>query len=85
MTQHAIAALDRAIAALTYDEIVRYDDRWAETARDGKIPLLQRSIGQDLIEMAQGRKCSEKLLRANAAAIDEALLAIAEARAALEA
>ena len=47
------------------------------------IPLLQRSIAQDLVRIDRQLGNKGGLLTAIATAIDEALLAVAEARAAL--
>ncbi len=70
------------------DHIERHEaDRFGrETVTSGEqIPLLQRSIGQDLvrIDRAMGVR-GNSLLGATAEAIDAALLAIAEARQALK-
>lgn len=87
MTAQAMDAIDRLIAALTYDHIEHIDLASGETIAEGdNVPLLQRSIAQDLRQIegqlgahAKGRT----ILGATADAIDEALLAAAEARAAL--
>ncbi len=68
----------RAIAALTYDEIEQHmDDGTVRT--DQAVPLLQRSIANDLrmIEAQLGGK-GQTLLFAIAEAIDEALIALVE-------
>jgi hypothetical protein len=87
MTSAILDALDRALAALTYAQVEHIDPRTREvTAAGDEVPLLQRSIAQDLRDMESrlGRVAVGKtLLSANAAAIDEALLAIEEARAEL--
>ncbi len=87
MASPALDPLARAVAALTYDHIERLDPTSGRTLAEGDaIPLLQRSIGQDLrgIEAQLGLKAKgQTLLSATAGAIDEALLAIAEAQAAL--
>ena len=73
MSEQALQALDRAIAALTCDEI--------EVFPAGNVPLLQASIGFELIQIEKSMSGRGKtLLSATAAAIDEALLAVAEAR-----
>ena len=83
MTHPALDPLQRAIAALTYDEIqVTSVTFGIQTVMNGEeVPLLDRSIGQDLtrIDSALSGKGST-LLSAIAHAIDEALLAIEEAR-----
>lgn len=67
----------RAIAALTYDEIEQHGDGMTRTDTD--VPLLQRSIANDLrqIEAQMGGK-GKTLLFAIATSIDEALLALVE-------
>ena len=68
----------RAIQALTYDDIEQHPDNG--TLRQGvEVPLLQRSIANDLrqLETVLGAKGKTNLF-AIAAAIDEALLALAE-------
>lgn len=73
MNEQALNALDRAIAALTCDEI--------EVFPAGNVPLLQASIGFELVQIEKSFSGRGKtLLSATAAAIDEALLAVAEAR-----
>lgn len=81
-------ALERAEAALTYDYIEQRGPDFGAVRIDNAVPLLDRSISRDLrnLEAQFGNAVRGKtLLSANAAAIDEALLAIAEARQALEA
>lgn len=82
----ALEPLARAIAALTYDEIERHEvdeaGRLVITIGEA-IPLLQRSIAQDLVRIDRQLGIKGGLLTAIATAIDEALLAVAEARAAL--
>lgn len=84
MAAVALEALGRAIAALTYDEIEHVDAASGETlARDDGVPLLQRSIAQDLrdIEGRLGLAVNgQTILSAIESAIDEALLAVAEAQ-----
>ena len=86
MQDTALAPLERAIAALTYDEIERIDvdsaGRQTVTTGDA-IPLLDRSIAQDLVRIERAIGSKPSLLGATAAAIDEALLAIEEARLAI--
>jgi hypothetical protein len=68
--------IERAIAALTYDEVeILHNGHWQE----GKHPLLKRSIANDLrqIEASLSGK-GKTLLFAIAESIDEALLALAE-------
>lgn len=67
----------RAIAALTYDEIEQHEGGMVRT--DQAVPLLQRSIANDLrqIEAVMGGK-GQTLLFAIAEAIDEALIALVE-------
>ena len=78
MSEQALHALDRATAALTCDEIECYP------AHPGGVPLLRASIGVELVQIEKSLSGRGKtLLSATAAAIDEALLAIAEARQAL--
>ncbi|MFZ5747897.1 MAG: hypothetical protein ACOY45_09615 [Pseudomonadota bacterium] len=80
-------AVERAIAALTYASVTQIEPiTGRELAVDAEVPLLDRSIGRDLrsIETFLGRDAKGRtLLSANAAAIDEALLALAEAREAM--
>lgn len=88
MTVAALAAVRRAIGALTYDEIEQIACASGATiARDHDVPLLQRSIANDLERMdgcIAGPARGQTLLSAIGAAIDEALLALAEAQAELE-
>jgi len=73
--------ITRAIAALTYDEIEQHAHDWrGETVLVGEqVPLLHRSIANDLVMMAkQPELFSPKLLMAIAASIDDALLALVE-------
>lgn len=87
MNNDALAALDRVIAALTYDALERteVDAAGVTVITVGEaIPLLQRSVSADLEMIARETPKHARLLRAIAAAIDEALLAGAEARAALQ-
>lgn len=80
MSEQALRALDRATAALTCDEIECFP------AQPGGVPLLRASIGVELVQIEKSLSGRGKtLLSATAAAIDEALLAIAEARQALTA
>jgi len=80
MSEQALHALDRATAALTCDEIECFP------AHPGGVPLLRASIGVELVQIEKSLSGRGKtLLSATAAAIDEALLAIAEARQALTA
>ena len=79
MSQQALQAVERAIAALTYEEAEE------DTPRGPKaVPLLGQSIANDLRELDRqiattaGRTLTR--LFANAEAIDEALLALVEAR-----
>lgn len=74
--------IPRAIAALTYDEIEQHSHdpiRGTITREGHAVPLLQRSIGNDLrqMESALGGK-GKTLLFAIAEAIDEALIALVE-------
>ena len=85
MTTQALDAIERLIAALTYEKIEHIDAASGDTIAEGEgIPLLRRSIAQDLRQIegqlgahAKGRT----ILGATADAIDEALLAAAEAKA----
>lgn len=86
MSDLALAAIERVIAALTYDAIERteVDAAGVKTVTIGEaIPLLQRSVSGDLEMIAREVPKHARLLRALGAAIDEALLAGAEAQAAL--
>ena len=69
--------IPRAIAALTYDHIEQHEGGMVRT--DTQVPLLQRSIANDLrqIEASLGGK-GKTLLFAIAEAIDEALIALVE-------
>lgn len=82
MDHPALTPLRQAIAALTYDEIEVTSTSFGvkSTTTGEEVPLLDRSIGQDLtrIESALSGK-GLTLLSAIAASIDEALLAIEEA------
>lgn len=86
MSHTALDPIERVIAALTYDAIER-----TEVGNDGQkvvtvgeaIPLLQRSVSGDLEMIAREAPKRASLLRAIGAVIDEALLAAAEAQAAL--
>ncbi len=88
MAGQALTAVERAIAALTYDEIEVHEvSRLGalSVTLNGDVPLLDRSIARDLEMFAkQPESARKKLLMANAAAIDEALLAIEEARLVLQ-
>ena len=53
----AMPPLERAIAALTYDEIARLDCDGELLARNEEIPLLQRSIAQDLRDIDRRIGC----------------------------
>lgn len=78
---NALQAIDRAIAALTYEQVEHIPVDGGDTLSGDQVPLLQRSIGQDLtrIEATIAAKgCT--LLAAIAASIDEALMALAEGR-----
>lgn len=86
MRAAVLEALDRAIAALTYDEVEHQNLTLGTVKTGNEVPLLQRSIAQDLRDMERrlgAQVVGKTLFSANAAAIDEALLAIEEARAAL--
>lgn len=86
MTHPALDPVERVIAALTYDHLERTDvddDGQTVISVDEAIPLLQRSISDDLEMIAREVPKRAKVLRAIGAAIDEALLAAAETRAAL--
>jgi len=79
--QTAHSALDRVIAALTYDEIEQRRTSWGPTLRNEEVPLLDRSIAQDLMQIeAQLGGRGKTLLSAIAESINEALLAAQEAR-----
>lgn len=83
MPHRALASLDQAIAALTYDEIEEVSTEFGmRQSRSGEeVALFDRSIANDLIliEAAlSGRR--QTILSAIATSIDEALLAIEEAR-----
>ena len=82
MPHPALPAIDRAIAALTYDQVERFDPAWQPVP--GTVPLLARSIAHDLVQIERVIGATGKtLLGAIAASLDEALLALAEARLAL--
>lgn len=84
--QEARRALTRATAALTQNMIQHVSTDGRVLAEGAEIALLERSIGNDLlhIERQMGRKCvGTTILSALAASIDEALLALEEAQAAL--
>ena len=49
--QGAQTALDRVIAALTYDDIEQRRTSCGPTLRNEDVPLLDRSIGQDLLQI----------------------------------
>ncbi|NCP19054.1 MAG: hypothetical protein GW855_07845 [Erythrobacter sp.] len=86
MAATALDALQRVVCALTYDHIERSDGTGV-IATDEDIPLLQRSIGQDLREIEARLGLNAKgntILSAIASSIDEALLAAAEAQLALK-
>lgn len=70
-----------AIRALTYDQITQTSHDWRGTTMlvNEQVPLLHRSIANDLVMMAkQPELTNARLLYAIAAAIDEALLALGE-------
>ena len=78
-------AIRAAIAALTVDEIEIRDIRGGLIAANDAVPVLQRSIGHDLVRIERCLSPSgPTLLSATAAAIDEALLELVEALAELE-
>lgn len=83
MGMDILPAIERAIAALTYDEIECHDvdvaGRPIITVGEA-IPLLRRSIGQDLVRIDRMLSQRASLLSAIAVSIDEALLALEEAR-----
>jgi hypothetical protein len=79
----ASTAIDRAIAALTYDHIEQIPLDGGPVLVNDQVPLLQRSIGADLIRIEAAMSAKGKtLLSAIAASIDEAVVALAEAKAA---
>jgi len=82
MAHHkALSSIDQIIAALTYDEVERHPTGGGQITRNRQIPLLHRSISQDLIQIERGIGAKGKtLLSALAASIDEALLAAEQAR-----
>lgn len=83
MSHPALDALHRAVAALTQDEIEVISTTFGmSTSMSGdEVPLLERSIANDLmrIDSAISGK-GNTLLSAIAHSIDEALVAIEEAR-----
>ncbi|MBV1917587.1 MAG: hypothetical protein KUG65_05955 [Sphingomonadaceae bacterium] len=84
MTHKALAGINQIIAALTDDEIEQ-NQADGTVLRDEQVPLLNRSISHDLLQVesvigARGKT----LLSAIAAAIDEALLAAEQARQVLD-
>lgn len=81
MPHPALAPLGQAIAALTYDQIEVTQADSGSTICGTAVPLLHRSIGQDLmrVESAMGGQ-GKTVFSAIAASIDEALIAIEEAR-----
>lgn len=86
MAHAALDPIERVIAALTYDDIeqIEVDQKGVETVSCGNdAPLLDRSISADLLMIGREFPKRAKLLRGMAAAIDEALLAAAEAQDAL--
>lgn len=88
MSTAAIDALDRVTAALTNDEIALVDAATGNTFAEGHgVPLLQRSVGQDVRDLTERMNTSaqdKRLLIRLADCIDEALLAAAEAKSDLE-
>lgn len=84
MAKHVLEMLDQAIAALTVDEIeVHTRDTGAAggVLAGAQVPLLQRSIGLDLVRIESAMSArGQTLLSATAACIDQALVALAEAR-----
>lgn len=76
----ALEAVRRAIGALTVEQIERHQ-RGQRTLRDAEIALLDRSIGADLMTVHKSLAVggNKTLLSVTAAAIDEALLMLAEA------
>lgn len=81
MTHKALAAVDQIIAALTYEEIEQHFSDGREMVSGDQVPLLHRSISQDLLQLERAIGARGKtLLSAIAASIDEALLAAEQAR-----
>lgn len=77
----ALEAIERAIAALTYEHVEHIPMGAGEVLKDTQVPLLQRSIAQDLTRAEATISAKGKtLLSAIALSIDEALVALAEAR-----
>lgn len=80
MTKPALSAIEAAIAALTVESIEQIDSD-GEQLQGEQVALFHRSIGRDLERIEKALSASgETLLSATAASIDEALLALAEAR-----
>lgn len=70
--------LRQAVAALTVGEIEVHDARGCRTGED--VPLLARSISHDLVRIERSLSAAAPtLLSATGAAIDEALMLLAEA------
>ena len=86
MAAEALDALQRIVTALTYDQIEQVGA--AGLIAEGEdVPLLQRSIAQELRDLESRLGLNAKgrtMLSATANAIDEALLAAAEAQLALK-
>ena len=82
----ALQAVERALAALTYDHIERRGRDGEVIAVGEQIPLLQRSIAQDLRHLERVLSIpvgTLTLLSGTAQAIDDALTELEEARMAL--
>jgi hypothetical protein len=85
MSQVAISALQRAVDALTCPTELSHPDGRVIAAGDA-VPLLRRSIAHELNQIERSLGLCAKgntYLSGFALSIDEALLAIAEAQAAL--
>ncbi|MEA3264923.1 MAG: hypothetical protein U9R07_15715 [Pseudomonadota bacterium] len=83
MSDLALAAIDRVIAALTDDSLERtdVDDQGVTVITVGEaIPLLQRSVSNELDRVASVSFRHTRLLRAIGISVDEALLAATEAK-----
>lgn len=74
-----LACLDEMIAALTCAHVEQHFDDGSSREGDA-VPLLERSIGHDLVRIEKSLGGSQTLLSAIAVSIDEALLAAQSAR-----
>ena len=76
----AIASIKAAIAELTYEYIERWDMGPGGTSvKNEELPLLDRSIGNDLLHIDKTLGTKGGILTATADSINAALLAMTEA------